>query len=467
MPVRPAAEAKVEYAIPVVVVGAGACGLTAALAASESGAAVLVLERDDSPSGSTSLSQGLIPAAGTRLQREKGVEDSAELFAADLMAKAKHKTDAAMARFIADQAAPTVDWLAEVQGLQLHLIDDFLYPGHSRHRMHGPPNQTGAELEAGLLAAAERAGIDVVTGARVDDLFADENGRVVALGFTRPDGSQEVIGCEAVVLACNGFGGNPEMVRRFIPEIADAEYFGHAGNKGDAVAWGTALGAATADLGAYQGHGSVAQPQGVLLTWAVVTEGGFQVNAEGCRFGDESTGYSEFALEVQRQPGKFAWSLYDARCEKPALGFEEYQDLVKIGGVRTAEDLPELATITGLPLAALEATFADVAACAASRKKDQFDRDFTRKPVLAPPYRAVRTAGALFHTQGGLVIDSTARVLREDGSRLPNLFAGGGAARGVSGPASWGYLAGNGLLTATVLGRVAGMEAARLVAGRG
>jgi len=71
--------------------------------------------------------------------------------------------------------------------------------------------------------------------------------------------------------------------------------------------------------------------------------------------------------------------------------------------------------------------------------------------------------GALFHTQGGLVVDSGARVLREDGSPLPNLFAGGGAARGLSGPSRWGYLSGNGLLTATVLGRLAGQSAAALV----
>ena len=78
----------------------------------------------------------------------------------------------------------------------------------------------------------------------------------------------------------------------------------------------------------------------------------------------------------------------------------------------------------------------------------------------------VRVTGALFHTQGGLVVDSGARVLREDGSPLPNLFAGGGAARGLSGPSRWGYLSGNGLLTATVLGRLAGQSAAALVQGK-
>jgi fumarate reductase flavoprotein subunit len=72
---------------------------------------------------------------------------------------------------------------------------------------------------------------------------------------------------------------------------------------------------------------------------------------------------------------------------------------------------------------------------------------------------AVRVTGALFHTQGGLVVDEQARVCRPDGTALPNLFAAGGAACGVSGDSAAGYLSGNGLLTAVALGRVAGRQA--------
>ena len=68
--------------------------------------------------------------------------------------------------------------------------------------------------------------------------------------------------------------------------------------------------------------------------------------------------------------------------------------------------------------------------------------------------------GALFHTQGGLAVDASARVKRRDGTAFPNLFAAGGAAAGVSGEVAAGYLSGNGLLTATVLGRLAGEAAA-------
>ena len=73
----------------------------------------------------------------------------------------------------------------------------------------------------------------------------------------------------------------------------------------------------------------------------------------------------------------------------------------------------------------------------------------------------MRVTGALFHTQGGLKIDKKARVLRKDGNPIPNLYAGGGVAVGVSGSGVKGYMSGNGLLAATVLGKLAG-EAAGL-----
>ena len=72
----------------------------------------------------------------------------------------------------------------------------------------------------------------------------------------------------------------------------------------------------------------------------------------------------------------------------------------------------------------------------------------TFKRALTAPYHAIKVTGALFHTQGGLDIDTEARVLRSDGTPMPNLFAAGGAARGVSGRGADGYMAGNGLLSA-------------------
>ena len=74
-------------------------------------------------------------------------------------------------------------------------------------------------------------------------LLAEPDGRIRGVEILRGDGTRERIGCEALILACNGYGGNPDLVRRFIPEMANALYFGHPGNRGDAVLWGEALGA--------------------------------------------------------------------------------------------------------------------------------------------------------------------------------------------------------------------------------
>ncbi|MGP1396251.1 MAG: FAD-dependent oxidoreductase [Inquilinaceae bacterium] len=461
MAVRPAANVTFEATVPVLIVGAGACGLIAALAAREQGAEVAVLERDPVPSGSTALSAGLIPAAGTRFQRARGIEDTAQAFAADIQAKTKGRADAAMVAQIAAQSGPTVDWLADRAGIPFEIIEDFRYPGHSAPRMHGLPDRTGAALLARLRAAAEAAGIDILTDATVTTLFAEPNGRVVGVEMARPDGTVERIGCGALILACNGYGGDPDMVRTNMPEMANAIYFGHTGNRGDAVRWGRALGAATRHMGSYQGHGSVAHPHGILISWATITEGGIQVNAAGQRFADESRGYSEQAVDVLAQPGGVAWTVYDARIEAIARQFEDYRQAEAAGAIRRAKIVAELETAIGLPAGSLSATLEEVAAVAGSGRPDRFGRRFDRDRLLVPPYAAVRVTGTLFHTQGGLVVDGRARVLRPDGRPLPNLYAGGGAACGVSGPSADGYLSGNGLLTAVVLGRLAGQEAAR------
>ena len=453
-----------DVSVPVVVIGAGACGCSAALAANERGAGVLVVERDDPPAGSTSLSGGQIPAAGTRLQKAAGIEDTPEDFAEEILAKARHQTDAEMALAISRGSTVTVDWLVGTYGAPLEVLTDFFYPGHGKHRMHGTPNRDGAELLACLLEAVSREGIDMLTAAVATDLYADEDGKVAGVRIQRPDGSREDVGCGALVLACNGFGGNPEMVREYIPEIADALYFGHAGNRGDAVKWGLELGAEVADMGSYQGHGAVATPHNTHIGWPSITEGGIMVNARGRRFSHENRGYSEQAIEVIRQPGNVAWTIFNETAHNVALQFSHQREAVEAGAIRVAETFDKLAAITDVPGDALAETVGEVNDILAGRKTDPFGREFGDKAPLEPPYYAVRVTGALFHTQGGLVIDTEARVLRK-GTRqtFPNLFAGGGAARGLTGPSCWGYTSGAGLMTATTLGRVAGEGAAAVV----
>lgn len=455
-----------EIATDVIVVGAGACGLTAALAARDGGAEVIVLERDPTPLGTTAMSTGLIPAAGTPEQAARGIIDSPDGLARDILAKAKGATDADIVQRLAAESAETVAWLQGTHSAPLTLVEGFTYPGHSVMRMMGTPNRTGSELIAALQAAAEAAGAMIVTDARVDDLFADADGAIHGVGYVRPDGSRGALGCSALILATCGFAGDRAMVERWIPEIAGGAFHGHPGATGDAMRWGEALGARLEDMTGYQGHGGLAAGHAIPILWPTITEGGIQVNLEGRRFSNEATGYSEQAARVLAQPGKVAWTILDARIEAVMTQFDDWQDALRAGAVVRADSVEALALSTGLPKGALAETLGEVEALTRSQTPCPFGRVFADRPPLTTPYVAARVTGALFHTQGGLAVDHDARVLRQDGRAFTNLFAGGGAARGVSGPGASGYLAGNGLLTATTLGKLAGRAAARLIAGR-
>lgn len=208
--------------VETLIVGAGAGGLVAALAAREAGREPLVVERDAAPAGSTALSAGLIPAAGTRFQRAAGIADDPALFAADIQRKADDENDPALVEALAQGAGPLVEWLADRYGLPFDCVTDFDYPGHARRRMHGLPTRSGRELVDRLRAACEGEGIDIVCERRAVRLLADAAQRVHAVEVARPDGGIERIGCDRLILACNGFGGNPEFVRAHVPEAADA-----------------------------------------------------------------------------------------------------------------------------------------------------------------------------------------------------------------------------------------------------
>ncbi len=452
--------------VPALVVGAGACGLITALTLRDAGVECVVLERDAIPSGSTALSSGFIPACTTRWQQSAGVIDSIDRMATDIQAKNHQGADRGVVDAVCATSGPTLQWLSDRHDIPFQLLQGFLYPGHSVERMHAVAEKTGAGLIARLLEAARHAGIDLLCDSPVSDLFATADGRITGVRVTRADGTHEDIGCDALVLACNGFGGNRGMVRRYLPEIVDAEYAGHSGNQGDAVIWGEALGARIADMGAYQGHGSVAVPHGILITWALMMEGGIQVNTLGRRFWNELEGYSEAAVHVLAQPGQVAWAVFDRRLHELGLGFPDYAGAQALGAVKQADSASALATLTGLPAAALADTLAEIQMLAQQGKNDAYGRAFKTEQALTPPYFAIKVTGALFHTQGGLEIGPDCRVLRASGQALPNLFAAGGAARGVSGTAVWGYLSGNGLLTACSLGRLAGQSVAALLHGQ-
>ncbi|HSF85661.1 MAG TPA: FAD-dependent oxidoreductase [Acidimicrobiia bacterium] len=445
-----------DFDTDVVVAGAGAAGLAASLSAAGGGVAVVLLEAKETfrAGSNTAMSTSMIPAGGSRWQAEQGIEDSADRLYDDTMAKTKGQADPAVTRALSDVAVELLEWLADDCEVPLELAE-VLFPGHSRHRHHCVPDRAGRTLHRHLLnAAAARPNITLITPMRVVDIEEIDGGLCVTA--ERPDGSREVIRTRAVVLATNGFGANAAMVAKYIPEISAGLYFGGDGSTGDALVLGERLGADIGFLDSYQGHASVATPHGVLLTWTSVMNGAFVVNAEGRRFGDEATGYSEYAVPVLRQPGAVAWVIYDRAIHEQALPFADYQDLLTMDGVRWADSAADVASIVGASPEVVAATLAHAAACARGEATDPFGR--TRWPhALEPPYAVVKVTGALFHTQGGLRTNARAAVLR-NGEPIPGLYAAGGAAAGISGHGAAGYMSGNGLLSALGLGYLAGRD---------
>lgn len=463
MPIIYNQDVSFDYIFDVCVVGAGACGLTAATSAAQNGADVAIFERDKTPAGATAMGYGAICAANSKSQRAAGIVDDANALFDDIITAAQNQTDQKIARVLADHSGPTVDWLCESVGCDLTLETSWGGYGHRVPRMHVTPNRNGEEIISMLMDGAEKAGANLITQATVKDLIVDDNNHIRGIVYDSPDG-EETIGCKALILASSGYGANKELIRKYIPEMADATYYGCENHRGDAVLWGQELGAQTGDMGAYQGLGTLADPQAIVVPHTVLIAGGFQVNSDGRRFQNELENISGQGRNVIGQPGGISYVIYDARGHAESAeryaGYRDGAQLLTSG--RTANNFDELAAIAKIDPAGLQATLDDIESLKKSGDACSFGRHFGGQDKLEPPFYAVKVTGALFHTQGGLCIDETMRVLSENGTPFPNLFAGGGAVRSVSGPAEWGYLPAMGMATATVFGKLAGENAAAL-----
>jgi fumarate reductase flavoprotein subunit len=215
-------------------------------------------------------------------------------------------------------------------------------------------------------------------------------------------------------------------------------------------------------MSAYQGLGTLADPQQVVVPHPLMIEGGFLVNARGERFTHDLANISGMCVPVLEQPGGIAWVIFDRQRHDTCLAHSvEQQQLVEVGAIKEASTWAELETLCQLPAGSLAAENAHINEARDSDTRDRLGRDFSGLAPLQPPFCAVKVTGALFHTQGGLQVNDEAAVVRPDGRRLPNLYAGGGAARGVSGPDVTGYLPAMGLCMAITLGAIAGRSAAR------
>ena len=196
--------------VDVVIVGGGGSGLAAAVSAAEHGAQVLVLERHATLGGTTSLAVGLISAAGTRLQRQAGIQDDWRDFVADMALFTGDLLDAdnaVLREWLARHAADTIDWLAD---WGVVFAGPFPEPPHRVCRMHNAMPGAAA-ITRRLMLACRRLGVRAVTQAEVLSLRSDACGRVTGV-ICEVNGEQREIQARCgVILASGDFSGNASM----------------------------------------------------------------------------------------------------------------------------------------------------------------------------------------------------------------------------------------------------------------
>jgi fumarate reductase flavoprotein subunit len=430
-----------------IVVGAGAGGLMGALAAAHCGAEVLLLEKDLAGPSNLLVSGGLFPGAGTKFQRQAGIQDNSDVFARDVRAKAGASANEAIIDAVARRSAETVEFLAEKVGLPIHVLANIVAPGHSVARLHATPAESGRELHALLCDAATRhARIRVLDNVEVAGLAKEGDLYRVLPGMQR---------APSVLLATGGFAANRTLLEEFMPEMARALHIGAGPNDGCAIVLGRQLGARVALMDGYQGQGHVNPGTRTRLGMALPGLGAFMVNADGHRFVREDIGPSELASRVLAQPGGVALEVFDQRIHELAMRQGPYRDAWNAGVVLVAPDPAALAQLAKIHAESFRRTFEAFAEMARTRGGDPLGRKRFGDP-LAPPLHAAWVTGALAHTQGGLAVDQHARVLRGDGTAIEGLFAAGGAAAGLAGSGGEGYLPGNGLAQSFALGLIAG-----------
>ncbi|KAB1645110.1 FAD-dependent oxidoreductase [Gulosibacter chungangensis] len=450
-----------DDALPLVIVGGGAAGMIAAINASISGQPAIILEKNVRVGCNAEFSGGLIQGSGTRFQEQAGVTDSPEQHFADLQRQNRGESDPAIVELVARRSADAVHLLADEAGLALHLDQSVLYSGHSTYRMHSMASETGQELVQGIRARIRNdENIDFVDNAEVTDIVPNGSSLDVLVSMS---GQQEVIPARNVILASNGFGANREMVRKYIGEaIAALPYWGSENSDGRGILIGMGLGAGTAYMTAYEGHSHLNPKYGTRMGGALPALGSILVDASGRRFASEATTNSGFSKFMIPLPGSQAVEIYDERIHRAAMTNGAYEEASEMGAVKQFEDLETLAAAFDLPVDAVADEVRKYNAAAGS-ERDELDRAARGRIPFAPPYYAASVSAGVIHTQGGLTVDTSCRVLTTNAEVIPGLYATGGVAAGISGTGVDTYLPGNGLTHAFTTGLVASEHVASVL----
>jgi tricarballylate dehydrogenase len=483
--------------VDVVVVGSGNAGMSAALAARDAGARVLVVEKAPRSwaGGNTYFTAGAFRTTYASLDdlrtlveiddREAASIDLPPYGPADLAEDVERVThgraDPELARILADESADAAAWLA-AHGVRWRLLyerQSFRVDGRVRFwgNLVIGSEDGGRGLVEAELAAAERSGIELRFDTPVVDLYA-RDGRIAGV-VCGSRGAREVIEAGAVVIAAGGYEADARRrAENLGPAWKHARVRGTPHNTGEVLY--RALDAGAAPAGDWEGCHAIAWDAAApkhgdrLLTNRFSRQAypfGLVVNADGHRFVDEGADfrnytYAKYGVEILRQRNGIAYQLFDQQT----LPYVSRVDYDTAGDSRIeADSVAELEQRIGLPAGSLIATIDDYNAGVQAGRFDPTIKDGKGTdgveppksnwalPFTHPPFVAFAVTCGITFTFGGVRIDGDGRVLDASGTPLPGLHAAGEL---VGGLFYHNYPGGSGLAAGTVFGRRAGQAAA-------
>ncbi|CAN5427590.1 FAD-dependent tricarballylate dehydrogenase TcuA [soil metagenome] len=488
----------------VVVVGAGNAALCAALAASESGAKVLVLEKAsvEERGGNSTFTAGgfrfvhsgiddvrkdvLVDLSPAEIEQIVLPPLPASLFHEDLERVTEGQTDPMLSDLLIGKSRETMVWMRSHGVRFIPMFGRQSYKVEGKHHFYGGVNIEavggGWGLVDSLIRRVEKLGIEIRYSTGLRSLLQDQKGNVTGVRAFGPDGYEDIT-ARAVVLACGGFEANPRMRVAYLGAGWEScRVRGTRHNTGDGIQ-------AALDIGA-QAFGGWSSAHAVQWDISAPPFGdrvvldnfqkhsyplGIIVNMEGKRFVDEGADfrnhtYAKYGREVMKQPQRAAVQVFDDKT----IGMVRDEYRIKQVTKFTANTLEELAEGLGIDVEGFVATVKEYnAACQSGKYNPAVLDGVTTKGITPPksnwalpidkaPYHGfVVTCGITF-TFGGLRIDESGAVKDTTERTIPGLYAAGELVGGIF----WGnYLGGAGLMSGSVFGRLSGGSAARHAAG--
>jgi len=455
VPMKLKKSAKKVETTDVVVIGAGASGMTAAITAHDAGAKVILLEKQPITGGNSMLAAGGMNAADTKFQKAKGIKDSVELMYQDTMKGGKNTNDPALVRILAQNSSGSVDWLTSIGA---DISDVGRMAGASVYRTHRPTggHAVGAHIANVLRKNAADRKIDVRVNSKVVKIVEDKQGRVTGVLVEGKHSGTYTIKAKAVVLTAGGFSANPEKVAFYRPEFKGMTTSNQPGATGDGLELGAKAGGELKDMKEIQIHPTVAAGSRILITEAVRGNGAILINHEGKRFVNELTTRDKASEAILHQTGKSAYLIFDEAIRKSLKQIDGYfhLELVKEGAT-----IKELAAALKMPADTLEASIETYNKAVDAKTDAEFKRPDLPRALRTAKYYAIEIKPGVHYTMGGLKINTDTQVIAKDGKPIAGFYAAGEVTGGVHGA---NRLGGNSISETITFGRIAGANAAKL-----